>query len=268
MLGPYYIAWLDCLAISEQSLLFLEETQGKQATALRINSWDELLGVLGYGEDGGKLGENMNYLSVKIIQLGMVSFFLGIFGVVYLFFSGSDYLIHGLIGITVVPIAIIMLGMLFSRETGYLMLNIIIVPALFLLTYFYELIFSFFLIVFVEAVIFLTRKVDITEITGGKYNRLRLDNSRRQVYVLHGLIPAYILIYVYYLGYENGFFGRASKTISALGSEGILWSAIRFSMWPVLIIVLFLGFVLLMGMLREILESVTLNRRVDDLLDK
>lgn len=202
----------------------------------------------------------MGCAALTIFLLGALTF--------YLFFNGSEYFIRSLVSTIAIPIFFIVISMFFEESTRFIMINIIIVPVLTLTTWFFSLEVTLILWLAIEVFVYITRKTSIYELKESNTPSSWLNNNHREVYTLHGLISATAVGYLYFLGYQNGVLGQASNLISSTGKEGMIWSIVRFSLWPLLGLFLIVSYLFLMMFLREILEYFTLNRKVSDLLDE
>lgn len=195
------------------------------------------------------------------------SFVIGMFATTYFFFTGSGYLIKSMVLTIVLPVLSIILAMLFSSDTGFLMMNIIIIPLLMLITWKFDILLAgmamLFVIFWVHCICRSRLKELNSEIKEG-IPQIYIKNSR-EIYVLNGLLPAFFLGYGAYLGYQNGVLGRTSDIISSTGGEGYTWIAMRLAAWPALFIILLSGFFVFFGILRGLLELATLNDNMADL---
>jgi len=185
----------------------------------------------------------------------------------YFFFTKSDYFLYSLVSTIVVPIFFVIVSMFFGADTRFLMTNILIVPALILTTWFVNIKAALLLWLTVEFFVFLTRRTSIQKLKRAVAPPSWINKNHREVYSLHGLISGTAAGYLYFLGYENGILGHASSLISSVGKDGVGWGVIRFSLWPILGLFLVISYLFLMMFLREILEHLTLNHKVSDLLD-
>ena len=188
----------------------------------------------------------------------------------YLFFNGSEYFIHSLVSTFATPVFFVVVSMFFVEDMTFPMINITIVPALILTTWFFSLKTTLILWVTIEAFVYLTRRMSIYELDKSTTRPPWLKNERDGVYILHGLIAATAVGYLYFLGYQNGVLSQASSLIiSAANTGGFAWLLASFSfLWLLLGLFLVVSYLFLMMLLRVILEYFTLNSKVSDILDE
>ena len=158
--------------------------------------------------------------------------------------------------------------MVFGADTRFLAINIVIVPSLVLTAWFVNLQAALFLWLSVEVFVFVTRVTAISELKKSSEQSHWISNNSREVYVLHGLVSYTAVGFLYYLAYVNGSLAHATKLISEVNGEGLVWQIARISFWPLLAVFLIFSFVFLGMILRAILEALSLNVKVDDLLNK
>ena len=198
--------------------------------------------------------------------LGVICFIIGILATTYFFFTGSDHLITSIVLTIVLPVLSLILAMLFSSDTAFIMLNIIIIPLLILITWRFSILQTGIAVLFILFWVYCICRSRLKELNSEikeDITRIYIQNSR-EIYVLNGLLPAFFIGYIAYLGYQNGVLGRTDDIISSIGGEGYAWLAMKMAAWPALFIILLAGFFVFFGILRELLELATLNRKISD----